>query len=469
MSSDSTQLDTTAPLRKLANPTRLAVVAAAVLIVVLVAGVVLGLLSNQGADGARRDYDSQRQRLRAAISEAGTQSYTSKDLAPVTSRLRRIESRKPPLVLIGLADFYQRQLAETTQLEGSLQGLLARVLDDATVTAGGDLDLAKAEIDKDRQLGVDDATVAALQDRYTALTQQRQAAHSLRDLRTVDGTARQLVSDAQATGKAQQQENQVIQQGAQQLIAAKAGDINQIRQIAKNALFAARNETTVAAYMNYGHQFKGDFLQLNIAYQRLEKFGPMTDSPDVGQVALAAAAGQRYETQVKELLSEGMPPKAIVVSYQAQELWAYESGRQVQDTLVTTGRPALPTDLGPMHVLHKDSPWQMKSPWPKESPWYYPPTWVKMVLWFTNTGEGLHDADWEYSGQYGPGGQYGGAASHGCVHVPYDAEAWLFNWGDVGTPIIVYPGDGSPVTNQMKQMTTDDQGVPPNGAGYRGA
>jgi len=27
-------------------------------------------------------------------------------------------------------------------------------------------------------------------------------------------------------------------------------------------------------------------------------------------------------------------------------------------------------------------------------------------------------------------------------------------------PVIVYPGDGSPVANQLSQITTDDQGHP---------
>ena len=31
---------------------------------------------------------------------------------------------------------------------------------------------------------------------------------------------------------------------------------------------------------------------------------------------------------------------------------------------------------------------------------------------------------------------------------------------DVGMLVVVYPGDGSPVNNQLSLMTTDDQGTP---------
>ena len=135
---------------------------------------------------------------------------------------------------------------------------------------------------------------------------------------------------------------------------------------------------------------------------------------------------------------------------------------------MTTGRPPdLATDIGPMKVLWKQAPWKMHSPWPKESPYWYPDTLVQRVVWFTNTGEGLHDASWQPDGTYGPGSQYGPSASHGCIHVPPVSEAFLFGWVDYGTPVVIYPGDGQPLRAQLAQKTTDDDGNPftgPKGA-----
>jgi hypothetical protein len=41
----------------------------------------------------------------------------------------------------------------------------------------------------------------------------------------------------------------------------------------------------------------------------------------------------------------------------------------------------------------------------------------------------------------------------------------MFTWADVGTPVIVYPGDGGAVANQLAQMTTNDKGVPHSAGG----
>jgi hypothetical protein len=38
----------------------------------------------------------------------------------------------------------------------------------------------------------------------------------------------------------------------------------------------------------------------------------------------------------------------------------------------------------------------------------------------------------------------------------------MYGWADLGTPVDIYPGDGTPVAQQLAQMTTDDQGNPLN-------
>src|SRR5256885_2247756 len=127
------------------------------------------------------------------------------------------------------------------------------------------------------------------------------------------------------------------------------------------------------------------------------------------------------------------------------------------------GRPALPTDIGAMQVLSKDAPWTMKSPWPRGSAEWYPDTPVQMVVWFTQNGEGLHDASWQPNSTLGPGSQNGPYASHGCIHVPLAAVRLLFDWAPIGTPVVVYPGDGSPVADQVAQQSVDAQGNPTSG------
>jgi L,D-transpeptidase catalytic domain len=133
------------------------------------------------------------------------------------------------------------------------------------------------------------------------------------------------------------------------------------------------------------------------------------------------------------------PPagKWIVISLECQQLSAYQNGQLVEDTLITTGRPALPTDRGHTHVLRKNHPFLMVSPWPRGSPFYYNPTWVQYVTWIWPNGTGIHDADWEPDSALGPGSTLGPFASHGCVHVTLSMALWIYDWADVGTPVDV--------------------------------
>jgi len=125
--------------------------------------------------------------------------------------------------------------------------------------------------------------------------------------------------------------------------------------------------------------------------------------------------------------------KVIVISLDNQNLTAYEDGRVFLTSLVTTGRPALPTPTGTTAVTGKSHPWHMTSDWPQSSPFWYPPSDVNYVLWFRCCGYGMHDAPWRST--YGPGTQEHG--SHGCVNVPAGKMEPLFNWADVGTRVIV--------------------------------
>lgn len=452
------------PVGGFSTPQRVLALVAALVIVLVVAATVYTVQSNQATQSATRAYEAEHQQVERAIQRALSQGYTVQDLAPITTRLHQIDSQAPPVWLGSQAGFYEQQQAAVSQLGGTLQGRLAQLLSDSKVAASKHIDGARGEISHDQQVGVDQGNLQSLQSRLTALIQANQRAQTLPEYRKVDGQAQQLSADAQAIGKAQQQENQIIQQGAQQLLAQKGGDINALRQLAQTALTQARNDASVAGYMNFGHEFKGDYTTLDVAYQRLEHYAPMIGSPDVNQVALAAAAGQRYGAQVHQGLMSGLPSQTVLVSFQDQHLWAYQNGNLAMETAVTTGIRGVTdygTDFGPMKLTHKNHPWTMHSPWPKGSPHWYPDTVVQYATFFTDTGESIHDAAWEPDSLLGPGSQYNPATqSHGCVHVPANDAVWMFNWAQPGMAVVVYPGDGSPVANQMTQITTDSQGVP---------
>jgi lipoprotein-anchoring transpeptidase ErfK/SrfK len=128
--------------------------------------------------------------------------------------------------------------------------------------------------------------------------------------------------------------------------------------------------------------------------------------------------------------------KAVVIRLQAQSLTAYQNGKLVLRTPVTTGRLALPTPVGSFSIQSRHSPYTFISPWPQGNPYYYPPTPVTWAMYFYDN-DFLHDDPAEPASAFGKGSQNGPYASHGCVHVPHDAMAFLFRWLPIGAKVIV--------------------------------
>ena len=137
--------------------------------------------------------------------------------------------------------------------------------------------------------------------------------------------------------------------------------------------------------------------------------------------------------------------KVIVVSLSHQWLYAYQNGTEVFNAAVITGRPSLATPTGTYHVFAKYSPTTFYSPWPQGSPYWYAPTHINYALEWLAGGFFLHDSYWHTV--YGPGMNgwhhdpvYGWQwGSHGCVSMPLNAAAWLYNWAPIGTTVQINP------------------------------
>jgi lipoprotein-anchoring transpeptidase ErfK/SrfK len=136
------------------------------------------------------------------------------------------------------------------------------------------------------------------------------------------------------------------------------------------------------------------------------------------------------------LKSTGPGAKAVVVRLGAQTLTAYLNGKPVLRTPVTTGRAALPTPVGSYRIEAAYSPYTFTSPWPPGSPYWYPPTPVTWAMPF-HGGDFLHNDPGEPANAFGKGSENGPYASHGCVHVPHSAMAYLFHWLPIGASVIV--------------------------------
>ena len=134
--------------------------------------------------------------------------------------------------------------------------------------------------------------------------------------------------------------------------------------------------------------------------------------------------------------SQPLRQKAVVVRLLAQTLTAYLDGKPVLTTPVTTGRPTLPTPVGTFYIHSRSSPYVFTSPWPKGNPYWYPPTPATWAMYFYDN-DFLHDDPGEPASAFGAGSQNGPYASHGCIHVPSNAMAFLFQWLPVGATVIV--------------------------------
>jgi lipoprotein-anchoring transpeptidase ErfK/SrfK len=342
------------------------------------------------------------------------------------------------------------------------------LLDQARTEVTRQSDAAKASIAQAQQANASDLDLQGLQQRLDTVARAQGAAHTLKDYRAAAQQAQSVAQDAAAVYAQVQQENQQIQQAAQQLVSQNSGNLAAIQAAGSQAVAIANNSATIIAYLAKEMQFKGADTVARLS-SRLGKYAGLIGSGDVNQAAQGTAAAQIYANQIHGMLLDGMPAKAVIVSFQDQHVWAYEGSKVVMENPVTTGIRGVSdfgTDFGPMKVLHKDHPWKFQSPWPKGSPHWYPDTVVQWTAFFTSTGEAFHDASWQPDSTLGPGSQYTqGLQSHGCIHLPADKAQWMYDWADVGMPVIVYPGDGSGVANQLSQITTNDQGVPHSGGG----
>jgi lipoprotein-anchoring transpeptidase ErfK/SrfK len=430
---------------------------------VVLSGVGAGIWSNNAASQASATYQQNRQVLSAELATAAKEGYTQQDLKPVTSKYNELSASNAPWWIPSQAFYFQSQGKQTAQLEGQLKVLEQQLLTTALTDAGKQVDAAKAEAAQAQQIGASDGELLPLQQRLSTAAADQGGAKNVRDYRSVTKEAQGILADATTLFTQTQQENQVIQQAAQQLIAQNAGNLGAIQAAGIQALSGGRNDASLAAYMNRLSPFKG-YAAIQSVGSRLEKYAALIGSGDVNASARGAAGVQRYAGQIHTAVFAGLPAKAVIISWQGQHLWAYQNGQVVMETPVTTGVRGVTTygtDFGAMKVLHKDHPWKMHSPFPKGSVYWYPDTVVQYATFFTNSGESIHDAAWEPDSLLGPGSQYNASTrSHGCVHVPFNDAVWMYNFADVGMPVVVYPADGSPVANQLSLTTTNDQGEP---------
>ena len=98
-------------------------------------------------------------------------------------------------------------------------------------------------------------------------------------------------------------------------------------------------------------------------------------------------------------------------------------------SLVSTGTAEVwetTTPIGHWSVLSKIDVQDMEGTISDE---YYFVADVPYVMYFDNLGNALHGTYWHSN--------FGTPMSHGCVNLPIDIAAWMYEWAPVGTAVSV--------------------------------
>lgn len=124
--------------------------------------------------------------------------------------------------------------------------------------------------------------------------------------------------------------------------------------------------------------------------------------------------------------------KLISVDIGSQNLTAWQDGKIVYQTKVSTGMKLTPTIKGSFKVRNKIPLHDMRGPSPYKDIYPSGKYLVKDVpnsMYFYQ-GYAIHGAYWHNN--------FGRPASHGCVNVPLEAAKWLFDWAEVDTRVEVW-------------------------------
>jgi lipoprotein-anchoring transpeptidase ErfK/SrfK len=119
--------------------------------------------------------------------------------------------------------------------------------------------------------------------------------------------------------------------------------------------------------------------------------------------------------------------KLITVDIGKQMLYAWDGGKIVFQTPVSTGMQYTPTVKGSFKIGRKYPLQDMKGHYLPYEP--YSIKNVPNVMYFYQA-YAIHGAYWH--------NRFGTRYTHGCVNVPVPASQWLFSFADTGTRVEVF-------------------------------
>ena len=121
--------------------------------------------------------------------------------------------------------------------------------------------------------------------------------------------------------------------------------------------------------------------------------------------------------------------KAVIIDLSDQTLSYYEDGYRLATFPTSTGKPGYATPVGE-HAINAKSELAYSKTYG-----LYMPYWMS----FIGGRYGIHELPYWPNGYREGADHLGVAVSHGCVRLGIGSAQTLFEWAEVGTPVIVQP------------------------------
>jgi lipoprotein-anchoring transpeptidase ErfK/SrfK len=148
---------------------------------------------------------------------------------------------------------------------------------------------------------------------------------------------------------------------------------------------------------------------------------------DAYAAQLAAGQGVYKLTVAETPFQTTTLARLLEVDLTAQRLYLKENGQVVDSWLISSGRPATPTDTGHYRINSHIEEQTMTGLNPDGSTYVQPD--VKWVMYF-NGDQGFHGVYWHDN--------WGQTMSHGCVGMPEDLAKKIYDWAPTGVDVWIH-------------------------------
>lgn len=147
---------------------------------------------------------------------------------------------------------------------------------------------------------------------------------------------------------------------------------------------------------------------------------------DSGFLQLVSSGGVAWGYRIGNACGAGAQlGKRVIVTLSRQFARLCDHAQQMLATSITSGASAYgdgtPTGLWRLQSKQRD-----RYLYPASGGAYYVHFWMPY-----DGAYGMHDSPWQHFPYGSP--KYRTAGSHGCVHFPYAAIAWMYAWAPIGT------------------------------------